>query len=488
MMDSWSTATDEAGVREPKGGIRPLRKGDILCGEHLIEREIGRGGMGIVYEAIQLSLQRRVAVKVLGSPGAESSDSDARFRCEAQAMARLEESDCIPAIHQLGRTEGGQPFIVMEYLEGSDVGRALRRRGVFPPEEVVQLSLKICEALRIAHSNGIVHRDLKPSNLFLVNHDSMQVKLLDFGIAQVCENSAEKAVTSASRLFGSLPYMAPEQLCSDAKEDARCDVWALGVTIYQMLTGHLPFNGRTREELVFAIRAHRPTPPSSHREGLSPELDRLVLRCLEKDPQKRVLNMEQLSRELRAVPLARSGKQGRTQRSRQAPDVSSETTANSGRALDTSDHPTASALESTAQLQKLVLAAPSKGWPSTPIIAAGLVLSIAVLAVLLGRLTIASPLSATPAPVGPSTPNVENVITSKPVQVLGTATASSRATASSDAGGGYRPPHVKKPLEPTPADTPKLVPTSDHPPAHPSTEVAPVNSTPQDRRIDMLLN
>jgi serine/threonine protein kinase len=225
----------------------------LLNGRYRLERRLGRGGMGTVYEALDGVLERRVAVKVvredLGGPlfsGRFWADLDARFRQEARAAAAFAHPHVV-RVYDFGVDRDRRAFLVMELLEGETLHQHLASAGTLAPGEALQLLRGVCEALTAAHGHGLIHRDLKPENIFLQRHDGgLTAKVLDFGLAKALaaewpEGGAdEPKTTSAGLLVGTLDYMAPEQVAGDAASPA-WDVWALSVIAYEMLTGHHPF-------------------------------------------------------------------------------------------------------------------------------------------------------------------------------------------------------------------------------------------------------
>jgi eukaryotic-like serine/threonine-protein kinase len=217
-------------------------------------------------------------------------------------------SEHVARVLDVGTTESGTPYMVMEYLDGDDLAQVLATRGALPVEETVGFVLEACEAIAEAHSLGIVHRDLKPANLFLARRPSGKpiVKVLDFGISKVPAGGKEAATTSANALMGSPVYMSPEQMVAPNSVDVRTDVWCLGVVLYEMLSQKLPFEGETMPELVFTVvdRPHRPL--RSVRPDVPEALGAVVDRCLEKSQAQRFANVAELARALAPFASARS--------------------------------------------------------------------------------------------------------------------------------------------------------------------------------------
>jgi eukaryotic-like serine/threonine-protein kinase len=270
--------------------------GAILGGKYRIERLLGRGGMGVVFAAQHEILRQRVAVKLLLA-AASSPEGLQRFINEARAAAQLD-SEHIARVMDMGTLDNGMPFMVLEYLEGSDLGQLLSSRGPLPVVEVVDYVLQACEALAQAHAAGIIHRDLKPSNLYIARRPdgTTRVKVLDFGISKVSDPSImPKALTSTSAMLGTPYYMSPEQMVRPKQVDSRTDVWQLGVTIFELLQGSPPFGGDTLGELMFAV-LNQPLPyVSQSRADVPPEVDAVIHRCLDRDVIRRFANVAELA-------------------------------------------------------------------------------------------------------------------------------------------------------------------------------------------------
>ena len=234
----------------------PVREGDILAGKYRVEKVLGVGGMGVVVAAMHLELDKRVALKFLLKSAAENPAVVARFAREARAAAKIQ-SQHVARVSDVGTLENGIPYIVMEHLEGCDLSDVLTRQGPLPPGAAVDYVLQACEAIAEAHAAGFIHRDLKPSNLFLARQaDGAEiVKVLDFGISKAVLVDSEPptsvrqgALTGTTEIFGSPMYMSPEQLKASRDVDARADIWALGIILYELCTGTSPFDRPTIAE------------------------------------------------------------------------------------------------------------------------------------------------------------------------------------------------------------------------------------------------
>jgi eukaryotic-like serine/threonine-protein kinase len=276
--------------------------GRVLGGRFELLREIGRGGMGIVYEARHVTLRRAVAVKVLRPEFARSEDALVRFEREARAAAAIG-SPHIAEVIDFGRESSGEAWMVMELLDGEDL-RARLKRGAMPEGEVRDLLRDVAAALRDAHAKGIVHRDLKSENVILVRRDGRaRAKVVDFGISKVAADPAVSTMTARDVLLGTPHYMAPETADPDITPDHRVDLYALGCIAFEALTGALPFSGRTAVEVLYQ-HAHAPVPAPSARVRVSPELDRLVRRLLAKRPDQRFPDAAALLAALDAAPAS----------------------------------------------------------------------------------------------------------------------------------------------------------------------------------------
>ena len=276
-----------------------LEPGTVVAGKFRIERVLGEGGMGIVLAAHHLHLGRLVAMKLLKPDALAHADIVARFANEARSASRIQ-SEHVARVLDVGALDSGEPYMVMEYLEGSDLSKYVRQRGPLPIEEAVDYLLQACEALAEAHVAGIVHRDLKPANLYLTRRadGSSCIKVLDFGISKAAlagDQATAQHVTQTSSVLGTPGYMAPEQLRSSKHVDARTDIWALGVILHELLTGRLAFQGTTVPEVYAAILASPPEPLRSVRPDAPPQLEALIFRCLEKDAARRFANVGELA-------------------------------------------------------------------------------------------------------------------------------------------------------------------------------------------------
>jgi serine/threonine-protein kinase len=283
----------------------PVQEGDLLAGKYRVEKILGFGGMGVVVSAFRGDLEQRVAVKFLSEAAAERPDAAERFRREARAAAKIR-SEHVARVLDVGTLETGQPFMVMEFLEGNDIADELRRFTYLPIIEAVEFILQAIEALAEAHAAGVVHRDLKPGNLFLARRadGSRRVKVLDFGISKALTGSSveDMSLTKTAALIGSPLYMAPEQMRSAKDVDTRADIWSLGAMLYEMLTGQSPYTGESIPQLCAALLHDDPIPLRQHRAEIPEGLEQVVLRCLMKDRNQRFPTVYDLGRAL--LPFA----------------------------------------------------------------------------------------------------------------------------------------------------------------------------------------
>src|SRR5579859_754331 len=264
----------------PEPGAIPVKEGDLLAGKYRVERVLGVGGMGIVVAARHEQLEQRVAIKFVRDEALDNKEAVERFLREARAAVRLK-SEHAAKVLDVGTLESGAPYMVMEFLEGSDLAAVLVERGPLPVEEAAEYVLQACEAVAEAHAAGIVHRDLKPQNLFLARTvgGAPRVKVLDFGVSKSLTQSGggpgpggKGALTQTRSMLGSPLYMSPEQMRSSRDVDARSDVWAFGVVLFELLTRRWPFEAETMPELCLKVVSDPPQSLAELRPGLPPEI------------------------------------------------------------------------------------------------------------------------------------------------------------------------------------------------------------------------
>ena len=256
--------------------------------------------MGIVVAARHEQLDQRVAIKFVREEALGNEEAVQRFLREARAAVRLR-SEHVARVIDVGTLESGAPYMVMEFLEGSDLGHVLAERGPLAVELVAEWIVQACEAVAEAHAAGIVHRDIKPQNLFLTRTvgGGSKIKVLDFGVSKA-DAPATGALTQTKAMLGSPLYMSPEQMRSARSVDARADVWALGVVMFELLTQRWPFEAETMPELCLKVVSDQPHSLAALRPELPMALVDVVERCLEKDPAKRYANAAELASALEA--------------------------------------------------------------------------------------------------------------------------------------------------------------------------------------------
>ena len=286
------------------------RPGDMIAGKYVVERLLGQGGMGAVFAARHVKLAKPVAIKIMfGDAG--NPEASHRFINEGRAAANIQ-NEHVVRVDDVDE-EHGYAYMVLELLDGEDLGQVLERERRVPAGRAADYVLQALRGVHQAHAIGIVHRDLKPSNLFLARRKdgTVVVKVLDFGISKAQGSSAllqsPSALTSTKAMLGSPLYMSPEQLRSSKNVDHRADIWAAGIILYELVTGQLPFVGDNLGELFAAILEQEPPRPSLHVPDLPPELERIILRCLERRPENRFQDAAALMQALAPLVDRRHG-------------------------------------------------------------------------------------------------------------------------------------------------------------------------------------
>jgi serine/threonine protein kinase len=291
-------------MQNPRVGLALPNPGDVIGGKYAVTRRLGEGGMAVVFEATHIRLRQRLAIKVQKPDVPEFEQSLARFEREARATAQLRSIHAARTV-DVDTLPNGLPYMVMEYLEGNDLDVQLSKHGAFPIDQAVDVALQVASAMQEAHALGIVHRDLKPSNLFMCPvGDRLVVKVLDFGISKI-ENDGDARLTASDAYFGTPAYAAPEQIRDAGTADARSDIWSLGIILFELLTGRTPFEGSAVS--VIAKVMTDPVPwPITLRPDLPPDLARIVLHALERDPRARFQTMKEMAEALAPFGPARS--------------------------------------------------------------------------------------------------------------------------------------------------------------------------------------
>jgi serine/threonine-protein kinase len=280
--------------------------GQIIGGKYRVKGLLGKGGMGLVLhgEHVRLSSEE-VAIKLLLPAMREVAGMTTRFLREAQAASKIK-SRHVARVTDVDVMPDGTPYMIMEYLDGVSLAVLRRQRGALPIPDAVRFVLEACDAIGEAHALGIVHRDLKPANLFLAQgHNGEEiVKVLDFGISKV-ESPGEEESTKTGQMMGSPKYMAPEQMLSMHDVDGRSDIWSLGAILYDFVAGRTPFMADTTPQLCALVLHGTPPPPRQFRADLPEGLEAVILRCLERQPERRYASIAELVAAL--APFAPEG-------------------------------------------------------------------------------------------------------------------------------------------------------------------------------------
>ncbi|WP_437796836.1 protein kinase domain-containing protein [Sorangium sp. So ce693] len=291
--------------------IEGLEVGTLIAGKYRVDRLLDKGAMGAVVAATHVDLDELRAIKVLLPATAADPEMCGRFLQEARIASRLRSEHAVK-VHDVGRLENGLPYMVMEFLDGRDLRVIRKQRGPLPVEEATLYVIQACDALAEAHALGLVHRDVKPANLFLTHtrEGTPCIKVLDFGVSKVSQAAllgVAEMRTSTGQMLGTPHYMPPEQMRGQRDVDARADIWAVGSLLYVLLTGRYPMHARSVQTVSLVLGGKFvPQLPSKVCRGLSPEIDPIIMRCLERDRDKRWPDLAELTLALRpfAPPAA----------------------------------------------------------------------------------------------------------------------------------------------------------------------------------------
>jgi len=279
------------------------RIGTLLGDHYRVLEKLGAGGMGSVYLVLHVHLKKRFAVKILHPESADRPEAVARFQKEAVAASRLDHDNIVSVVN-FGTSSDGTVYLVMEYLRGRPLSQVLAR-GLLPLEDVVRIVVPLCRGLAAAHRAGIVHRDLKPENIFVSRRDTADtVKILDFGVSKIKEGAfQDRKITKSGDVLGSPLYMSPEGSRGDAELDGRADLYAVGVMLYEMCAGQVPFSADNYLRVLHQHVSEAPRPPRSLRPDLPAEVEAIILRALAKSPDDRFQTADELAEALTtAVP------------------------------------------------------------------------------------------------------------------------------------------------------------------------------------------
>ncbi|AUX48450.1 uncharacterized protein SOCE26_099840 [Sorangium cellulosum] len=291
--------------------IPGLEVGTLIAGKYRVDRLLDKGAMGAVVAATHVELGELRAIKLLLPATAADPEMGRRFLREARIAARLKSEHAV-RVHDVGRLDDGLPYMVMEFLAGRDLRSLRKQLGPLPLDEATLYVIQACDALAEAHALGLVHRDVKPANLFLTHtrEGTPCIKVLDFGVSKVSEAATlgvAEMRTSTGQMLGTPHYMPPEQMRGERDVDARADIWAIGSVLYVLLTGRYPMHARSVQTVSLVLGGkYVPPLPSKVRRGLTPEIDPIIMKCLERDRDKRYADVAELVLALRpfAPPAA----------------------------------------------------------------------------------------------------------------------------------------------------------------------------------------
>jgi eukaryotic-like serine/threonine-protein kinase len=281
-----------------------LEAGELIADRYRVLRKIGEGGMGVLYACEDRVLARKVAVKLMQRSIAADPGLSERLLREARLAAQLRKH--VAQVFDCGTLDTGEPYIVMELLHGRDLYAVLKESGPLPPAELVGYLLEVCDGLAEAHEQSIIHRDLKPENLYCAEQPdgSTVLKIVDFGVSKQLSSRHLRSQTNPSESVGSPQYMSPEQISSPSDVDCRTDIWSLGVVMFELLTGHLPFNGAGPAQVCASVLTGVVPPLSDYRDDVPPVLEAILRRCLQRDRARRFASVRELAAALLAISAA----------------------------------------------------------------------------------------------------------------------------------------------------------------------------------------
>jgi serine/threonine-protein kinase len=446
------------------------RPGHVILGKYRIERVLGAGGMGAVVLAMHLQLEERVAIKFLLSSVARQPDMVERFLREGRTAIKIRSEHCVRVL-DVGTLEGGQPYMVMEYMEGRDLDATIRESGPLPIADAVDFVLQAGEALAEAHALGTVHRDIKPANLFVTRRPdgTPSIKVLDFGISKAAGAAGNLGMTSTQAVMGSPLYMSPEQMRSSKDVDARSDIWALGTVLYEALAGSPPFDGETVTALIVKITQDPMPSVRGHRAEVPAQLEAVLATALEKDRSRRYQTMAAFAAAL--APFGTSSAAASADRIARVLGAPRPPQASAANLAAFAQSSSALAGAQTQGAHAVTSAGASSGGSRTPLIAAlsvGLAVAIGVSVLALARRGPEAPVAAA-APLPHDTPGLPSVAASASAPAPAPALASASAIESAPAPGPASSVHGGPPRPHAPLGLPHAPPLIPSPtPAKPA--------------------
>jgi serine/threonine-protein kinase len=291
---------------------------ELIADRYRVKQRVGAGGFGVVFKAIDERLQKPVAIKVLGSARLANKGALERFRIEAMTAGRINHPGIV-TVTDFAQLPDGRPYLVMEFVVGETLYDLLQRETRIAVPRACRFARMMCHALDAAHHEGIIHRDLKPANVIVREEvrssDPMQLKILDFGVAKLAEGRRQEALTQSGQVLGTPAYIAPEQIRESAATDGRADLYAVGVILYELVTGQLPYETRNAANLLVSKVIDDPDPPTKYVQDLPPPFVKLVMRAIHRDPNVRPKNCAEFAAALEpflevsaAVPAPRQSR------------------------------------------------------------------------------------------------------------------------------------------------------------------------------------
>lgn len=303
FLETTPVSREVAQRAESYPDVGALEPGAWIADRYRVFRKIGEGGMGVLYGCLDTVLSRQVAVKLMQRSLAAEPALAERLMREARLAAQLRRH--VAQVFDCGMLPTGEPYIVMELLSGRDMYAVLRDSGPLSPDDLRAAMLQVCAGLEEAHDKGIIHRDLKPENLFSATEPdgTVVLKIVDFGVSKQLTSRRMRAQTNPTESVGSPHYMSPEQITTPSEVDARTDIWSLGVVMFELLTGAIPFNGPGPAQVCASVLTDPVPPLADYRDDIPPALEFIVLRCLAKNREQRFSSVSEVAEALRALEL-----------------------------------------------------------------------------------------------------------------------------------------------------------------------------------------